>query len=172
MVLSNPSTNPICSEASVGELFSPAEVYHENSKIFASNTELFANIQAVNSTPKLRRIISRPFTTYPGVPVVPLPEVGKVSEKSFESILRERRSVRKFKEEPIALTDLAAILHLGDGIVSEYHDPDGSVWQLRTAPSGGGLYPIDLFCFALNIDGLENGLYFYNTRRHHLEQIQ
>lgn len=172
MSMYDESNNPIRSVAAYGELFSPSEVYHENSKICPSNTELFANIHTVNTTPKLRKIISRPFTTHPGMPSIPLPEATDFSSKSFESTLRERRSVREFNSKPISLAELSSILFSGDGIVSEFQDVDESVWSLRTAPSGGGLYPIDMYCISFDVETLEKGLYFYNAHKHTLERIK
>ncbi|HZT36083.1 MAG TPA: SagB/ThcOx family dehydrogenase, partial [Nitrososphaera sp.] len=58
-----------------------------------------------------------------------------------------------------------------DGIVTNQQATDGSEWLLRTAPSGGGLYPVDLYCMVINVDGLAPGLYFYNVLHHSLEQL-
>ncbi|HKP74278.1 MAG TPA: SagB/ThcOx family dehydrogenase [Longimicrobiaceae bacterium] len=42
----------------------------------------------------------------------------------------------------------------------------------RVAPSGGGLYPLELYALAVNVKGLEPGVYHYNAFGHHLEQLR
>jgi SagB-type dehydrogenase family enzyme len=69
------------------------------------------------------------------------------------------------------LQTLAKILYLGDGVVDCSQAEDGITWSLRTAPSGGGLYPINLYCAVMQVDGLAPGLYFYNPAQHSLEQL-
>lgn len=153
------------------ELFSPMEVYHENSKLSASNEELFQRIGAVNSSPHIRSVISRPFRTYPGCPTVALPTQREPITRPLDDLLGRRRSQHRFSGAPARLDELAAVLSLGDGIVARQSSDDGAAFQLRTAPSGGGLYPVETFCFALQVEGVAPGAYFYNTPRHHLEQL-
>jgi SagB-type dehydrogenase family enzyme len=43
--------------------------------------------------------------------------------------------------------------------------------ELRAAVSGGGLYPIDLFVLALNIEGLRAGAYRYLPGHHALKPV-
>ncbi len=153
------------------ELFSPMEVYHENSKLGPGNEELFQKIATVNSSPHIRSVISRPFRSYPGCPVIGLPRQWAPITRSLDDLLTRRRSHHDFSGEPAKLGELAGILMLGDGIVARMSGDDGSEFQLRTAPSGGGLYPIETFCLALNVEGVGPGAYFYNARAHHLEQV-
>lgn len=153
------------------ELFSPMEVYHENSKLGPTNEELFQKIATVNSSPHIRRVISRPFRSYPGCPSVDLPKQFPPMTRSLEDILMNRRSEHRFSGQPARLDELARLLLLGDGIVSRMTSDDGAEFLLRTAPSGGGLYPIETFCIAFQVQGLAPGAYFYNTQKHRLEQL-
>lgn len=100
------------------------------------------------------------------------------------SIIRSRRSIRDFKGAPLSLLDISTLLYYGDGISGdikfninkeEYGTitfGDEYVGKLRTAPSGGGLYPIYLYIVALNVDGLEKGIYKYMPITHSLEKIK
>ena len=38
----------------------------------------------------------------------------------------------------------------------------------RTVPSGGALYPLELYVHAKNVDGLQPGLYHYNPAQNHI----
>lgn len=153
------------------ELFSPMEVYHENSKLGSTNEELFQKIATVNSSPHIRRVISRPFRSYPGCPCVELTKKFEPMTRSLEHLLTHRRSHHHFSGEPARLDDLARVLLLGDGIVSRMTSEDGAEFLLRTAPSGGGLYPIETFCITFQVEGLAPGAYFYNAQKHRLEQL-
>jgi SagB-type dehydrogenase family enzyme len=158
-------------DATEDELFRPSEIYHENSKLRASDTATFVNIATVNTSLEIRSVITRPFSNYPGFPRIPLTRDFAPAAQAFETILRERCSSRDFSGEPGSLESLAKILYLGDGIARRVKAPDGTEWLLRTAPSGGGLFPVDLYCFILNVEQVAPGLYFYNVLDHCLEQV-
>jgi hypothetical protein len=165
-------SNPLNLEKLTSEdLFSPMEVYHENSKIGPHNEELFQKIGTVNSSPHIRRVISRPFRSYSGCPHVDLPKQDAPMTGTLETILTNRRSEHHFSGVPVSLDELARVLLLGDGIVSRMTSEDGAEFLLRTAPSGGGLYPIETFCIVFRVEGVAPGAYFYNTQKHRLEQV-
>lgn len=152
-------------------LLSPSELYHENSKLHCSDLGLYTWIHYVNTSPEIRQIISRPATHYRGYPTIPLTKDFPPTPHCFEEVVTQRRSRRKFSGFPMSLQTLAKILYLGDGVVACSQTEDGIPWSLRTAPSGGGLYPIDLYCAIMRVDGLAPGLYFYNPAQHSLEQL-
>jgi SagB-type dehydrogenase family enzyme len=153
------------------QLLSPSEVYHENSKIRADDRGLGAAISIINSTPEIRQIISAPHSEYRGFPVVRLPAHYELTAP-YGKLLRARRSIHEFAGKPMSLENLATVLWAGDGVTSRRSDSDGSVWSLRTAPSGGGLYPIDIYCVALCVKGLEQGLYYFSPLREELQRIR
>jgi SagB-type dehydrogenase family enzyme len=154
------------------ELFSPMEVYHENSKIQPSDFELLAKVAKVNSSPEIRGLITRPVVNYPGHHSVALPKEFPPSPIPFEAIVTNRRSEHKFSAKPIDLASLAKVLFLGDGIVTKKTVEEGNGFSLRTAPSGGGLYPVELYCFSLRVNDLSAGSYFYNPAQHQLELLK
>ena len=94
---------------------------------------------------------------------ISLPVIIPQDGMSVDSVLTMRRSVRDFSCGPVSLSDVARLLWAGQGITHE----DG----YRTAPSAGGLYPIDLYLFARNIEGLQTGVYRYMPEIHGLEAI-
>jgi SagB-type dehydrogenase family enzyme len=164
-------TNRALMEAPNELLFVPSEVFHENSMLRPSDTELYARINYVNTSSEVRATISRPFTHYHGAPTIALPREFAPSGRSFEEVLQSRRSVRDFSGAPMSLETLAKILLLGDGIVYEWQTDDGSTWGLRPAPSPGGLYPVEMYCLVLRVEGLTPGVYFYHAKDHALELV-
>ena len=77
------------------------------------------------------------------------------------------------------MEELSSILYYAQGISTEVSfdgpktasfDKDNQKMQWRMAPSGGSLYPIDLCFFALNISGIENGVYKYVPEHHALKK--
>lgn len=158
-------------EVDIGLLFSPSEVYHENSKIRPDDFSLFAWIHEINSSPAIRQVITQPPAQYHGFPEFDLPTEFKPTDYSFEDVLMRRRSIRTFSGRSLAIESLAKILFLSAGVTGKQVDPDGSVWHLRAAPSGGGLYPIDVYVVSLRVEGLPEGLYFYAPLAHRLQQV-
>jgi len=109
--------------------------------------------------------------------VIRLPTPRLTGETSVERALNERRSVRDFSAEPISLMDISQLLWAAQGITKAIETPPaywrGDEWMggLRTAPSAGGLYPIELYIAAGNIPDLNPGLYRYIPQNHGLKKI-
>jgi SagB-type dehydrogenase family enzyme len=87
----------------------------------------------------------------------------KVSGKSLiEELIEKRRSVRRYTERKLSESVISHILWVAQGISSE----DG----LRTAPSAGALYPLEVHIVAGEGSGLEPGTYRYIPEEHMLIQ--
>ena len=86
---------------------------------------------------------------------------------SLEEALRTRRSIRNYTNKPLSLNTLSQLLFAAQGITGQ----DGDV-MLRTAPSAGALYPIELYIVVNNVAGLARGIYHYAIPDHSLELIQ
>lgn len=95
---------------------------------------------------------------------VALPEPAPDGEVSVERALSLRRSVRAFAPEPLPLGSVAQLLWAAQGITH----PDG----LRTAPSAGALYPLEVHLVAGAVKGLAAGIYRYDPRRHRLVSVR
>lgn len=99
---------------------------------------------------------------YEHKPRVPLPPRVKPLRMSLGRAVRERETVREFDpKRPLAFEDAAAILHYAYGVNrsnqgTEYTRP------FRNAPSGGALYPLEIYFHATNIQDLAPGLYHFN----------
>ena len=94
------------------------------------------------------------------VTTIKLPEPKYDSDTSVEEAMLKRRSVRSYKDEPLTISELSQLLWAAQGIT----DPDG----LRTAPSAGALYPLEVYVAVGNVTDLPSGIYKYNPHEHEL----
>jgi SagB-type dehydrogenase family enzyme len=83
------------------------------------------------------------------------------------SALQQRRSERRFAEKAASAAMLSQILWATQGITlaNEYH-------QFRTAPSAGGIFPIETYCVINRVDQYEPGVYHYQVPYHTLVLIK
>jgi SagB-type dehydrogenase family enzyme len=91
---------------------------------------------------------------------LPEPADGDVT---VSEALRRRRSVREFRREPLSLMQVANLLWAAQGSTH--------VGGLRAAPSAGGLYPLRTYLVAGWVEGLEAGIYRYDSAGHALELV-
>jgi len=91
-------------------------------------------------------------------PSVALPAPRREGEISVENALAQRRSIRTFRNEPLPLAAVSQLLWAAQGITHG----DG----LRTAPSAGALYPLELYLVAGAVADLAPGVYRYEPQRH------
>lgn len=96
--------------------------------------------------------------------LIRLPPPRQDGTISVEAALAARRSIRSFAHKPVTLEELSQLLWAAQGITH----PRG----LRTAPSAGALYPLDLFVVAGNIATLPAGTFRYEPHGHHLVPVE
>jgi len=90
---------------------------------------------------------------------------------SLSEVIRRRRSVRAYSGDAMPLACLATIIRAACGITEHTAGRDNVPgFALRSTPSGGTLYPIDLHLAALHVEGLPRGLYAYDPHRDALWQ--
>jgi SagB-type dehydrogenase family enzyme len=151
---------------------SVSELYHENSKQQRHNLEFSRRISFVNNSQEIHQIIARSGKVYPGAKTIPLPTVQATAVLSVEQALSMRRSMRAFRREPLPLEALARLLHFGNGITGGLPSiTHGLIQPVRAAPSGGALYPIEVYAAVLNADDIDAGLYHYRVADHCLEAL-
>jgi SagB-type dehydrogenase family enzyme len=81
-------------------------------------------------------------------------------ERSLESVLQTRRSVREYARKPLTRDELAQLLWAAQGVTGP--------GNLRTAPSAGALYPLEVDVVIGDVDGLPSAIYRYRPDRHEL----
>ena len=150
---------------------SPSEIYHEASKL-ESHDSLLRTIFSVNNNPEIRKIISKPSTSYRGFSILALPKKFDRLNRGLTQAFLGRKSSRAFSGIAMPLTDLAAILYFGAAVTREIEDEFGVKWGFRCAPSGGALYPLDIYCVVSKVASVEAGLYAYDASVHSLQLLK
>ena len=92
-----------------------------------------------------------------------LPPPSQKGSVSLEEAIARRRSVRDFALESISQSQLSQILWATQGISDTGE-------KLRTVPSAGPTYPLEIFvvCGGNGIEAIEGGIYHYNIDSHSL----
>jgi SagB-type dehydrogenase family enzyme len=85
----------------------------------------------------------------------------------LEEAIAGRRSRRNYAKRPLTLAQLSQLLFAAQGITGEYRGR-----LLRSAPSAGALYPMEIYPVVNNVSGLKSGIYHYAVREHSLEFIK
>lgn len=95
-------------------------------------------------------------------PEYKLPPPSQRGVMSLEESIARRRSVRRFKQESLSLSQLSQVLWSAQGITSAE--------RLRAAPSAGATYPLEVYVFVGGggVEGVEEGIYHYNVENQSL----
>lgn len=98
--------------------------------------------------------------------LISLPPPARTGTISVEQAIQSRRTIRHFANRPLTLGQLSQLLWAASGVT----DPRG----LRSAPSAGALYPLDLYALVgeRQVSGLAAGVYHYLPAKHALELVQ
>jgi len=107
------------------------------------------------------------YKSYPPSKTIQLPNALQEATMSFVEVLRRRKSIRAFSNQPLSLVDLGFLLWASTGIQRVEQG-----YEFRTAPSAGALYPIETYIAANNIEDVDSGIYHYNIKNHLLEEIK
>jgi len=106
------------------------------------------------------------YKTYENRPSLKLPAPAD-TDMNLETIIRLRKSVRSFSDKGLNLKHLARILLTADGLTQKR-----SGIHRRSAPSGGALYPVEIYVIAHNVASLKPGLYHFQVSDSSLELIR
>lgn len=165
--------------SSVGELF------YENTKLSRLNSRPFGiHIGIITSISYYIEHIVNAYKCYPhSKRIVPESERVKYAtsrdrhdmSESVKACLQERRSIRHFSSQPLALDEVKDLLMYGAGVTKEF-SPSESYrdikMSLRAFPSAGALYPLEVYLISLSVQGIGAGIYHYNVRDNVLEILK
>lgn len=111
-----------------------------------------------------------PFKEIADVPALALPPPVEL-RIGLSDAIRGRYSCRRFAADSVSLEAAATILFSAYGNLG-IAPFAGTEMVTRPVPSGGGLYPLELYAIILNVTGLSGGVYHYNALSHLLERIR
>jgi Nitroreductase family len=147
----------------------PTETYHEASRLYPGVVDPFVRgAPLLERSPELRISVTRSVKRHAHLPCVELPAPYPLDTSLADAVGR-RRSRRTYGTQPLELRDLATILALAYGVTGAL---EGTPQALRSVPSGGALFPLELYVAAGNVSGLEPGLFHYDPLRHVLERLR
>lgn len=138
----------------------PAELFHESSKLYPALAQRqSAGLARLAANQELQRLAAHAARRNPHLPSIGLPPPLR-PDCSLWCALELRRSSRDFVTSTIALEPLATLL---DAACGARHGR-------RTIPSGGALYPLELFVVVHRVAELRCGVFRYDAGLHALEQ--
>jgi len=152
---------------------SQGALFFEHSKLTRHRrTEVGERLAQLQAGGLVKRLADS-YKSYPALPQVALPKASLSLERSLQEVIVGRRSTRRFDpERPVSQQALANILQLSYGITGKHELSPGITQYLRTVPSAGGLYPLELYLMIQRVEGLAPGLYHYRVAHHALEQLE
>lgn len=87
-------------------------------------------------------------------------------------LLKARTSCRQYETRAMPLETLATLLGGAYGISRMAEIQDGVNALLRTVPSAGGLYPLEIYVVTRNVSRVADGVHHYAVRSHSLELVK
>lgn len=142
--------------------------FHGRSKNLASPKRLHKSHQIHYDPHVMAMVASAPMqiaeariTALPATPIVP-------DTVSILQAIATRTSRRAFAGGPLELIDLAYLLKYSVGI----REMSATGALHRAYPSSGNLGSIELFPIVMAVEGVDPGIYHYNSVHHHLELVR
>ncbi|MBV8341364.1 MAG: SagB family peptide dehydrogenase [Gammaproteobacteria bacterium] len=141
------------------------ELFHENSKVDRHGHHVPDDEVAV------RMLQMAPALDYEGAPAIDLPRNFDDFTMPLWPAIVSRVTPQRIEPAPIPVGTLAAILFAGCGVTRSNRETN-FLRPFRTAPSGGALYPLELYVVSKHISCLTAGLYHYNAAQHGLRRLR
>lgn len=147
----------------------PTEDYHVASRIDPGIVDPFVvGAARLERSLPMRLSATRSVKRHSHLPFVQLPPAA-LGAALLGDALRTRRSRRDYGRGPLTKSALATLLQSAYGVTGSI---PGTPQELRSAPSGGALFPLELYVAAQHVEGLDRALYHYDPLRHGLERMR
>lgn len=149
----------------------PAELYHAASKLEpVLAAEQLVDLRRFATQPALRQAACRPVRRHPYRDALALPCPAWPST-TLEAAVRSRRSASDLGGGDLHPSELALLLAAAYGLTGEILGPAYAPVPGRAAPSGGALFPLDLYVLPLRCPGIPCGVHLYDPERSELELV-
>lgn len=109
------------------------------------------------------------FKRYPVVPRLPLPRCSPPNGVDFSQVLRQRRTVREFKDALISVDQLSRVLHMAFAPQEFIDAADFGILPMRNYANAGARSEMEIYTNLLGVADFDCGLYHYNGMEHSLE---
>jgi SagB-type dehydrogenase family enzyme len=120
---------------------------------------------ALAANPELQQTALRSSRTHDHRAGFDLPP-PRLPRARLRDVLAARSSEPPVERRPLELADLATLLGTAYGARRRSGQPR------RPVPSGGGLYPLELYALPLAVSGLGRATFHYHPFRHRLEPLK
>jgi len=153
-----------------------AMLYNENSKLTKFESKKFEDrIKAFSTSKNASKSLS-PYKCYPGNSIIDLSSYSNsIINNDFINCLSNRRSCRDFWENyKLSLNEIGTLLCNSYGVSSKVEvksNNKDSYMGLRNVPSGGALFPLEIYLITFNSD-IPPGAYHYRVDKNFLEIIK
>lgn len=144
----------------------PAEDPTTLSLLFHLNSEPWMNSEAYNQAQNYEVEYKEMAAGGESVQLAP------PTDSPLARALRARRSCRLYRPQTLPAEALSSLLAGAYGVTRLEQMPQQGGAFFRGVPSAGGLFPLELYAVACDVEGLRDGLYHYNVRRHALEPLR
>lgn len=139
----------------------PAEAYHEATKLYPSFAARQVRGVSLVDHPAMAASMRRSSRRHPHRPRVSLP-ARRPSDARLEQVLDSRRSRCPPAGSRLELADLSALLSAYEARAAD---------DRRRVPSGGALYPLELYVLARRVEAVPAGVYHFDPFDRALELL-
>jgi SagB-type dehydrogenase family enzyme len=140
------------------------EVFHENSKISMFETP------PSDHEVLLRMADLDESLSFEGYPIVEMAEVSNLAIPLGEAI-QNRSTAKRMTPVPVDLRTVSTLLGCAYGVTHDQRSL-GYPRAFRATPSGGALYPLEIYFQCGHALGFSSGLYHYNPFKNHLRLLR
>ncbi len=144
------------------------ETYHLNSGIERCHTGFFQRIMAVNNSSLGFELSGQASKRYACADRVPLPLDIDAPDLPVRDAISRRMSSQAFRGGELSVATLSLILRFANG-QSGSRRP-GNLPR-RSVPSGGALYPCEVYLLPFEVTSLDPGAYHYDVIDHDLARF-
>lgn len=147
---------------------SPSLTYHEHSKIGEFRVK-FGKVDPKHEQQVIALINhvagrSKAYSFGPRVKLDPRNEISA----PLGAVLKSRRTIREFSDQPLSMDEVASLLVHSAGVTGKLMHDGGPGRNLRPYPSGGALFPLEIYTVSMAVESLQPGSYYFDPNTHEL----